>query len=70
MGENAFENWKETRREQARNRFMAVSVREDGRQSAVTIAVLKVKAVRQSESCAGHLSMVELPGHSSWHTSL
>lgn len=29
------------------NRFMAVSVSEDGRQSAVTIAVLKMKAVRQ-----------------------
>ena len=56
---------KQTRKERNINRFMEVSLSEDGRQSAVTIAVLKMKSIRQCEYCAGHLSKAML-SEQSW----
>lgn len=51
---------KQTRREQDINRFMEVSLSEDRRQSALTIAVLKMKHIRQRKYCVGHLSKATL----------
>lgn len=56
---------KQTRRERNINRLMEVSLSEDGRQSAVTIPVLKMKPIRQWEYCAGHRSKVML-SEQSW----
>jgi len=55
---------KQTRREWNTNRFMELSLSEDGRQSAITIAVLKMKPIRQCEYCAGHSSKVMVSGQS------
>lgn len=56
---------KQTRREWNINRFMEVSLSEDGRQSAVTIGVVKMKPIRQREYCAGHRSKAML-SEQSW----
>lgn len=56
---------KQTRREQNINRFMEASLSEDERRSAVTVAVLKMKPIRQCEYFAGCLRKVML-SEQSW----